>query len=75
MGRTIKDTRKPKKVYSWNMLTMEFNGEAFADPDPNNVNNWQIAANCTTQEPPSNKKGYVVKWDLDKGKWVNSKVK
>jgi len=73
MAKTILDTRRPKKVYSWNMLTFELNEESLAQPDPNDVNNWLIPGNCTTQEPPSPKEGYVVKWKADK--WVNSKVK
>ena len=75
MGRTIADTRKNRTVYTWNLLTMEYSGTSSAFPDQGDVNNWLIPGNATTQEPPAERKGYVRKWDLDKGKWVQSKVK
>jgi hypothetical protein len=67
----ILDSRKPKKVYHWNKKTKEYTGEGFSEPDPNDVNNWQISSNATTQEPPAERKGYVRKWNGEK--WGNVK--
>jgi len=75
MGRSITDNRKNKAVYTWSLKTLEYNGQEEAIPDPNDVNNWLVQGNATTQEPPAERKGYVRKWDSDKGKWIQSKVK
>jgi hypothetical protein len=73
--RTIADNRKPIKAYQWNLLTMDYSGEISCIPDKLDASRWQVPGNATTQEPPAERKGYVRKWDSDKDKWVQSKVK
>ena len=68
------DTRKPKTVYCWQKGTNEYSGKAEAQPDPFVHDKWLIPARSTTEKPPEAKSGYVIKRDVENGKWVAEKI-
>lgn len=50
---------KPPVVYQANLLTGEYFGQSYADPDPLDENNWLIPGLAFIEPPPKTKKGFA----------------
>jgi hypothetical protein len=60
------DERKPKSAYSYSRDTGEYVGEARADPDPLEFDNWLVPAQATLIQPPDPAANKTPVFDSDK---------
>lgn len=69
-----KDTRKPKKAWTFNRNDFSFVSEIEALPNPFEKSKWMYPPRAVSVKPPKSRKGYVLTWIPEDEKWKNVKI-